>query len=57
MSLPALADSIRWAPPVSPITGLRPGPLTSKPAAITVTRTSSPSESSMTVPKMMLASG
>ena len=29
----------------------------SNPAAITVTRTSSPSESSMTVPKMMLASG
>jgi hypothetical protein len=29
----------------------------SKPAAMTVTRTSSPSESSMTVPKMMLASG
>src|ERR671911_5057 len=29
----------------------------SNPAAITVTRTSSPSESSITVPKMMLASG
>jgi hypothetical protein len=29
----------------------------SNPAAITVTRTSSPSVSSMTVPKMMLASG
>ncbi len=29
----------------------------SKPAAMTVTRTSSPSSSSMTEPKMMLASG
>jgi hypothetical protein len=29
----------------------------SKPAAMTVTRTSSPSASSMTAPKMMLASG
>src|SRR6185312_8629991 len=63
VSLPALAVSIRCAPPllllllaaVPPTTGLRPGPA-SKPAAITVTRTSSPSESSMTVPKMMLAS-
>jgi hypothetical protein len=32
-------------------TGLRLGPVASKPAAITVTRTSSPSESSITVPK------
>src|SRR6516162_6022253 len=32
-------------------------PASSKPAAITVTRTSSPSASSMTAPKMMLASG
>ena len=41
----------------APTTGLRLGPAASKPAAITVTRTSSPSESSITVPKMMLASG
>ncbi len=33
------------------------GPPLSNPAAITVTRTSSPRESSMTVPKMMFASG
>ena len=37
--------------------GLRFAPLASKPAAITVTRTSSPRESSITVPKMMFASG
>ena len=34
----------------------RPGRASSNPAAITVTRTSSPSASSMTAPKMMLAS-
>ncbi|SHW25213.1 Uncharacterised protein [Mycobacteroides abscessus subsp. abscessus] len=39
------------------VIGLRLGPPASKPAAMTVTRTSSPRESSITVPKMMLASG
>src|SRR5690606_31020758 len=37
--------------------GLYAGVPPSNPAAITVTRTSSPSESSLTAPKMMLASG
>ena len=54
MTLPALSGAIAWP---APTTGLRLGPEASKPAAITVTRTSSPSESSITVPKMMLASG
>ncbi len=55
-SLPALADSIRWAPPVSPIYRLAAtGPR--QPAAITVTHLVTGLESSMTVPKMMLASG
>src|ERR1700733_7084576 len=56
LTLPCLPDAIVVEVSVLPTTGFRPGPLASKPAAITVTRTSSPSESSMTVPKMMLAS-
>ena len=41
VTLPALPGAIAWAP--APTTGFLLGPLASKPAAITVTRTSSPS--------------
>ena len=43
-----------WAAPALP--ALRPFPFSFRPAAMTVTRTSSPRASSMTAPKMMFAS-
>ena len=52
---PAVCRPTRLGPEVA-LPGL-PSSQRSKPAAITVTRTSSPISSSMTVPKMMFASG
>src|SRR6476646_469592 len=54
VTLPALPGAIAWH---APTTGLRLGPHASYPPALTLTRTSAPSQSASTVPKMMVASG